>query len=97
MRTPFQEEREASATALRDEVREGLSWLWQQKFLRTCALLFAASNLSFGALELTESFSARMTVGGLAAWLLGLAVLTTASRSIRAAPSFQDAVGAAPS
>jgi hypothetical protein len=97
MRTPFQEEREASATTLRDEVREGLSWLWQQKFLRTCALLFAASNLSFGALELTESFSARMTVGGLAAWLLGLAVLTTASRSIRAAPSFQDAVGAAPS
>jgi MFS family permease len=219
MRTPFQEEREPSAATLRAEVREGLSWLWEQKFLRTCAILFAASNFSFGALELTlivvarrqglssvaiggliaitgalsllgsfaaprfyrrlslrtvivaaswlgvtvaafviwpnayalvaaaapvifftpttnamiiayrtavvpdrlqgrvtsvarslallglpfgplvagvllESFSGRTTVALLAAWLLIVALLTTASRSIRAAPSFRDAVGA---
>jgi MFS family permease len=222
MRTPFQEERESPSTTLRAEVREGLSWLWHQKFLRTCALLFAASNFSFGAVELTlivvarrqglsaaaiggliavtgalslcgsfaaprfyrrlsmravivttswlgvavaafviwpnvyalvaaaapvtfftpttnamiiayrtvvvpdrlqgrvtsvarslalfglpfgplvaglllESFSARLTVGALAAWLLVIAVLTTTSRSIRAAPSFEDAVGTAAS
>ncbi len=53
MRTPFQEEREPSTTSLREEVREGLAWLWHQKFLRTCAILFAASNFSFGALQLT--------------------------------------------
>jgi MFS family permease len=218
MRTPFQEEREPSTATLRAEVREGLSWLWEQKFLRTCAILFAASNFSFGALELAlivvarrqglsaaaiggliaatgamsllgsfaaprlyrrlslrtviisaswlgttlgafvvwpnayvlvaaaapvifftpttnamiiayrtaivpdrlqgrvtsvarslaliglplgplvagvllESFSGRTTVGLLAVWLVGVAVLTTASRSIRAAPSFKDAVG----
>jgi MFS family permease len=222
MRTPFQEERERSTATLRAEVREGLSWLWQHTFLRTCALLFAASNFSFGALELAlivvarreglssaaiggliavtgglallgsfvaprfyrrlsmravlviagwlgvaiaafviwpnvyvlvaamapvlfftpttnaviiayrtavvpdrlqgrvtsvarslalvglplgplvaglllESFSARITVGLLAAWLLLVAVLTTASPSIRAAPSFEDAVGASAS
>ncbi len=81
MRTPFQEEREPSAVTLRAEVREGLSWLWQHRFLRTCALLFAASNFSFGALELTLIVVARReglssaAIGGLLAVTGGLALL----------------------
>ena len=34
------------------EVREGVAWLWAQPFLRTCALLVAASNFAFEALVL---------------------------------------------
>jgi MFS family permease len=54
MRTPFQEARDAAArSSLVTEVREGLHWLWSRPFLRICALLFAASNFSYAALELT--------------------------------------------
>ena len=60
MRTPFQEEREAAAkTDLRAEVKEGLTWLWSHTFLRMCALLFAAGNFTWGALELTIIVAAR--------------------------------------
>ncbi|TMK70459.1 MAG: MFS transporter [Actinobacteria bacterium] len=60
MRTPFQEEREATAkTDLRAEVKEGLTWLWSHTFLRMCALLFAAGNFTWGALELTIIVAAR--------------------------------------
>ncbi len=54
MRTPFQEARSAAErSSVVAEVREGLHWLWSRPFLRICALLFAASNLSYAALELT--------------------------------------------
>lgn len=54
MRTPFQEARAAAdRSPLVAEVREGLHWLWSRPFLRICALLFAAGNLSYAALELT--------------------------------------------
>src|SRR5919198_1438962 len=53
MRTPFQEERGRTETSVLTEVREGLAWLWSRPFLRTCALLFAAGNFSWAALELT--------------------------------------------
>jgi len=53
MRTPFQEVREERETAgIRAQIREGLSWLWQRPFLRTCALLFVGTNFTWGALEL---------------------------------------------
>jgi predicted MFS family arabinose efflux permease len=81
MRTPFQEERVRSTTSLREEVREGLAWLWHQKFLRTCAILFAASNFSFGAPQLTlvvvaqdQGLSAA-AIGGLIAVTGALALL----------------------
>src|SRR5919199_3118122 len=72
MRTPFQEERSAGRRpSVVAEVREGLEWLWSRPFLRTCALLFAAGNFSFAALELTLIVAARRqglssaAVGGL--------------------------------
>jgi len=60
MRTPFQEERDATVrTKMRAEIKEGFSWLWSHTFLRMCALLFAAGNLTWGALELTLIVAAR--------------------------------------
>ena len=54
MRTPFQEERDAAPHGpMWTEVREGLGWLWHQRFLRTCALLFSGSNFAFEGLFLT--------------------------------------------
>ena len=53
IRTPFQEEREpVGERRLLAEVREGLTWLWRQPFLRATALLVAGSNLLFQALVL---------------------------------------------
>jgi MFS family permease len=91
MRTPFQEEREAAGrSTLVAEVREGLEWLWSRPFLRTCALLFAAGNLSFAALELTLIVAARRqglsaaAIGG----LLGIVGALSLLGSV-AAPRFQ--------
>jgi MFS family permease len=48
IRTPFQEVREPEeANALRAQLTEGLRWLWSHPFLRTCALLFTATNLIY--------------------------------------------------
>jgi Transmembrane secretion effector len=44
MRTPFEEERELDRSSLRSRLAEGLRFLWDQPFLRTCALLFALGN-----------------------------------------------------
>lgn len=52
MRTPFQEERSEPAGQLRADLTEGFRWLWSQPFLRTCALLFAFTNLGGNALYL---------------------------------------------
>jgi hypothetical protein len=53
IRTPFQEAREpAEAEPLRSQLAEGLRWLWGRPFLRTCALLFTATNLIYEGLIL---------------------------------------------
>jgi MFS family permease len=44
MRAPFQEERELDTAPLRSQVAEGFRFLWKHPFLRTVALMFAASN-----------------------------------------------------
>jgi MFS family permease len=44
MRTPFQEERELDTAPLRSQIAEGFRFLWKHPFLRTVALMFAASN-----------------------------------------------------
>jgi MFS family permease len=81
MRTPFQEVREAETTSLWTQIREGLSWLWERTFLRTCALLFAAGNFTWGALELTVIVVGRRqglhsaAIGGLLAVFGALAFL----------------------
>ena len=82
MRTPFQEVREVRETAgMWAQIREGLSWLWQRPFLRTCALLFVVTNFAFSALELTLIVVARRqglhsaAIGALLAVFGGLAFL----------------------
>jgi Transmembrane secretion effector len=74
MRTPFQEQRDTTERAnLGMEIREGLAWLWSRTFLRVCALLFAAGNFTWGALELTLIVAAKRegfhsaAIGGLIA------------------------------
>jgi predicted MFS family arabinose efflux permease len=52
MRTPFQEQRERDTAPLRTQIREGIAWLWQQKYLRTSALIFAGDNFVFQAIFL---------------------------------------------
>lgn len=53
IRTPFQEARDAGAPEpLRSQLAEGLRWLWGRPFLRTCALLFTATNLIYEGLIL---------------------------------------------
>jgi MFS family permease len=52
MRTPFQEQRAADTTRLRTQIADGFRFLWQQPFLRTCALIFAGTNFTFQGLFL---------------------------------------------
>jgi Transmembrane secretion effector len=44
MRTPFQQPRECDRSPLRQRLAEGVRFLWGQRFLRTCALLFGLAN-----------------------------------------------------
>jgi transmembrane secretion effector len=90
MRTPFQEQREAAAASVVADVREGLHWLWCRPFLRTCALLFAAGNFSYAALELTLIVAGRRqglssaAIGGMIGVVGALGLLGSL-----AAPRFQ--------
>jgi MFS family permease len=73
MRTPFQEAREdEQPRRLRSEVAEGFAWLWRHAFLRTCALLFAASNFGWEALFLIFVVAARQQ--GLEAGTIGVLI-----------------------
>jgi Transmembrane secretion effector len=44
MRTPFQQRRERDRSPLRRRLADGVRFLWGQRFLRTCALLFGLAN-----------------------------------------------------
>ncbi|HEX6663978.1 MAG TPA: MFS transporter [Gaiellaceae bacterium] len=44
MRTPFEEERERDRASLRARLGEGLRFLWNHRFLRACAFLYAPTN-----------------------------------------------------
>jgi MFS family permease len=60
IRTPFQEAREpVEPEPLRSQLAEGLQWLWGRPFLRTCALLFATTNLIYEGLILVLVVVAR--------------------------------------
>ena len=48
----FQEERETRVTSLRQEIGEGLRWLWHHRFVRASVFLIAGSNLLFEASSL---------------------------------------------
>ena len=53
MRTPFQEKRERDEAPLRAQIAEGFRFMWNQPFLRSCALLFTFTNLVFEGMFLT--------------------------------------------
>jgi MFS family permease len=80
MRTPFQEKRVRERTHLLAEMAEGFRYLWNQAFLRTCALLFGIGNFIFPGLSLVlivvgqrDGLSSR-EIGGLTA-LFGVCLL----------------------
>ena len=72
MRTPFQQPRERDTTPLRAQIREGIGWLWQQKYLRTSALIFAGNNFVFQAIFLIFVVVARQH--GLSSGTIGLLI-----------------------
>lgn len=52
IRTPFQQERTRAAHPLSVEVKEGLKWLWEQRLVRSLALLVCGLNLMTGGITL---------------------------------------------
>lgn len=81
MRTPFQEERERDTEPLRAQIRDGIAWLWRQKYLRTSAFVFAGDNFVFQAIVLVfivvakrAGFSGAL-IGGLFATFGALSLL----------------------
>jgi cyanate permease len=60
IRSPLQEDRaRETASTLRAEAKEGIAYLWKQRFLRYCTLLVAGSNLLFQALFVLTIVEAR--------------------------------------
>jgi predicted MFS family arabinose efflux permease len=53
MRTPFEPEREPDLSTVRERLVEGLRYLWDQKFMRTCAMLFGLANFIIPGLLFT--------------------------------------------
>ena len=72
MRTPFQQPRERDTAPLRAQIKEGIGWLWQQKYLRTSALIFAGDNFVFQAIFLIFVVVARRH--GLSSGTIGLLI-----------------------
>ncbi|GAC1330848.1 MAG: MFS transporter [Chloroflexota bacterium] len=52
IKTTFQEQREVRVTTLRQEIGEGLRWVWHERFVRASLFLVAGSNLLFEASSL---------------------------------------------
>ncbi|MBV8256611.1 MAG: MFS transporter [Actinobacteria bacterium] len=52
IRSRFEEEREADDAPVREQLAEGLRWLWARPFIRNCALLFMWNNPVFAAFTL---------------------------------------------
>jgi MFS family permease len=52
VRPDLQEERERSAQGVLADIREGLSWLWRQRFLRAVVALAGGTNIVLNALSL---------------------------------------------
>jgi predicted MFS family arabinose efflux permease len=75
MRTPFQEAREASRERIRAQLRDGLRFLWSQRFLRTMALLLMVTNIVAAGISLSVVVAGREqglsggTIGGIIAAL----------------------------
>lgn len=52
VRPDLQEERERSAQGLIADIREGITWLWRQRFLRAVVALVGGTNIVLNALTL---------------------------------------------
>jgi predicted MFS family arabinose efflux permease len=52
IRPAFQEARDPRSTRLLAEIKEGVSWLWNQRFLRMSVLLVTGTNFVFSAVYL---------------------------------------------
>ena len=52
IRTPFQQEHTGTTRALTIEVKEGLKWLWEQRLIRSLALILCGINLMTGGIAL---------------------------------------------
>jgi predicted MFS family arabinose efflux permease len=95
MRTPFQEARVEPRARLRTELAAGARFLWAQPFLRSCAVMFAVSNVAAGALFFLVIVVAReqglssATIGVLlaAGGVVGLAGSLVAPRLQRLLPA----------
>ena len=59
VRPAFQESRERVPTRMRDDIAEGVRWLWNERFLRTTMFLIAGTNFAHQALYLTLIVRAR--------------------------------------
>jgi predicted MFS family arabinose efflux permease len=95
IRTPFQEARPQRPGQILTEVREGLTWLWRQPFLRTSLLLVGAGNFYTNAVGFTLIVVARGN--GASSALIGamLAVLAAGGiLGVTAAPFLRRRVGA---
>lgn len=72
IRTPFQSERVPDATPWREQLAEGFRFLWARPFLRSCALMFAWTNLAFEGIVLAFIVVARRQ--GLSSAQIGLLI-----------------------
>jgi MFS family permease len=59
MRTPFQGERAPTDAGLRAQVAEGMRFLWDRPFLRTCAFLYGLGNFSLPGILLVVVVAGR--------------------------------------
>ncbi|MCC6961365.1 MAG: MFS transporter [Dehalococcoidia bacterium] len=80
IRRPFQAARDASHTSVREDLKEGLKFLWHVPFLRISALMTAVSNFSFSAGQFAVVVLARRegyssTAIGLLVALVGVTTL----------------------
>ena len=80
IRRPFQAAREASHASVREDLKEGLKFLWHVPFLRISALMTAVSNFSFSAGQFAVVVLARRegyssTAIGLLVALVGVTTL----------------------
>lgn len=90
IRTPFQEERERDEAPLREQLAEGFRFLWARPFLRSCAVLFAWTNLVFEGIVLAFIVIARrqgLSGGEIGALIAAVGVCSLAGAA--AAPRLQ--------
>lgn len=79
----FQEQRESRETSLRQEMGEGIRWVWHHRFVRASVFLIAGSNLLFEAsflivIVLAQRLHASAAVIGLIFSLFGIGGLVGA-------------------